>query len=595
MLLAADGERPLEERFELEAHLERCPRCRARREALGELGELLARSPAPALGSLDVGRALERIHQRLAEEPGSLPVERRSRPWRRAAAVAALLLALIGATAWWVLQTRGAGTSIPPAPEPDATTPVAAADAMPRIEAPPAAGPGESPPAPISYDQARARFRAVLSDGFAGSELGEDLEPRAQACDERVADLRREGWPIARLAETFLRDTDPRLAAAAARYLGLRGDRLAAGSIASAWREGVEPSALLAALVDLGESAVPVLATELDADVRFDAAVAALRAIGANAAPALEISIATRSARLAGELGPAERALLDALAATGPAAIAGFLRLAEAGVDAGELLARIDRVQGGSAELARLTASRDGRFSDETLLVFVGALHPLETLPWVEGLVRTYDLRGEVLSVLAEWDHPAAVRSHVRLALELTGARDLVVERFAEGLRRSPDSIVACATELLEARDAAGAGALLELMLEAETASAGQAFVELALSDVLAVDLRTWAALAIGELGSAREAGVLAERLSEIERSERRVFAAALVSIHVHLGPDGVRAALADGSERSVQRILTALSDTVARGSGAVGLQRVTRSIDAYLAELEPKNRREIP
>jgi hypothetical protein len=102
--------------------------------------------------------------------------------------------------------------------------------------------------------------------------------------------------------------------------------------------------------------------------------------------------------------------------------------------------------------------------------------------------------------------------------------------------------------------------------------------------DVLAPDDRQWAALAVGELGSERDAERLMAELGARPDTERRCTAACLVSIHAWLGAKGVEQLLAPCSPPNRRRVLEAF-DGISPGA-AVRVLRVARALDGALAEL---------
>src|SRR5262245_12788152 len=90
---------------DLDRHLSACPSCRRAHEEAVELVALLDWEHRADAG-------LARLEERLLDRPGVLPFRRPQRPvWRRLAAVAALLLALLGLGVW--LPTAGPGKGAP--------------------------------------------------------------------------------------------------------------------------------------------------------------------------------------------------------------------------------------------------------------------------------------------------------------------------------------------------------------------------------------------------------------------------------------------------------------------------------------------------
>jgi hypothetical protein len=124
----------------------------------------------------------------------------------------------------------------------------------------------------------------------------------------------------------------------------------------------------------------------------------------------------------------------------------------------------------------------------------------------------------------------------------------------------------------------------LELLIESEHPDAARALVPLVFCDALAADDRQWAALAIGELGTAEDAERLLGALEARPTDDRRCTAACLVSIHARLGSEGLERMLAPCSPANRRRVLAAFEG--GSSGAAVRVHRVARALDGALAEM---------
>lgn len=178
------------------------------------------------------------------------------------------------------------------------------------------------------------------------------------------------------------------------------------------------------------------------------------------------------------------------------------------------------------------------------------------------------------------------------------------MELFCELAERDPGRVELFVANLVSARDVVTAARFNELMIASAHPASAMALVRVAFGGLLSEDERTWAALAVGEVGGPREARALALGLEDLGGHERRLFAACLVSIYRHLGEDAVDASLAAFPSRCRRSVLEALAGlpigsdptTVAAGSGrgAVVLSRVARALGdaAYFSNPSPRDRR---
>ena len=258
----------------------------------------------------------------------------------------------------------------------------------------------------------RERVRRALADAFL--DAAREPEAAARRFDEAVRDLR--SWPVERYVEDFLRSDDERLAVAAVRCLGLRGDRLSVVKLRKALARPELSAVAVVALGRRGSPAVPALAEVLDAPDVGDAALRELAAIGgAAAAAALEEAAASAA-------GERRERLLDALADTGPSAVAVLLReAARSPDDSAATLFRLKRVDGGESELARIVATRAEEHPRDVLLDALVVLQPESALPWLEK--RCADYRpAAALACLSRWRGTTPLEVLLRLDAKRAGA-----------------------------------------------------------------------------------------------------------------------------------------------------------------------------
>jgi hypothetical protein len=392
---------------------------------------------------------------------------------------------------------------------------------------------------------------------------------------------------VRRFVEQELASADLALARAAVRCLGAGGEPSAAFALerglarAELAEEALEALGGLALAPESAETAMAVLARALGESALAPAALREIcRAGGPRAAACIER--AARATRSGGT--PSREALLDALTTTGPAAAAFLLRLAEEEGDEerAAILARLPLVAGAGAELARLLATQE--LAPGLAYGALEVLRPSEALPWLEERALALRERGRALDLLASYEGPEPLASTLRLA---------------QGGRVPRADVLALLVRLLEADGeraevqtrawarSAGAEALrtwLTLLLESGHAAAAPALVSLAFAPQLPEEDRVWAALAVGELGAGREARLLACELEG--RPEGRLGAAALVSIHAHLGAEGVEELLESMAPAARRRVFEAL-ESGGRSDGAVVIHRVARALEAARARLD--------
>ncbi len=563
--LALERELPLEKRLELERHLALCPECAelharalAVEEALERLGQPPERGP-------DVERALANV--RAALEPVQAAGRRAQAsagPGRRGARIAAGIAALLAAAALLWFARGAAG------PEEQGDSGVAASATEP----------------PSTPEEVERSVREHLRLAFAGVDQDQDPGQALARFQQATRDLARSGWPLRRYVEDLLEDPELDVARPAAIVLGELGDPLSAVRLERALdRAGLERAAL-STLGALGEPAVPVLSRTLDRPALATLALRELCRIGGRQASAAIERRLQRPAESAGANGvPSREALLDALTATGPSAVASLLELAQEDPTGGQqILARLPLVKDGGDELVRLLEHE--RHPRELLYEALALLVPAGALPWLAERCGEYRERPRALATLERWRGPAPLATVLELEQSGRVPRDDLVRLLRELVRRDAERLEEFTGELLARVEPFDEQAQrwLDLLLDTEAADAGRALVLLALSGDLPDDDRQWAALALAEIGTVEDARALAAGLEDLGPGDRRLFAAALVAIHRHLGVVGVERALGDLDPLDVRRVLLALDGLEERG-GAVGLHKVARALEGGLNE----------
>ncbi len=567
----------LEERFQLELHTSTCGACAEFERRARALQELLEGPGDPAPRVPDVDAAARAVFAALAQEPAHV-APRRGRP------AVALALGVVAAAAvgGCLLFTRTLRSRAP------AGAPVAG-PAVERL-GPPASA--QTPDADWTAASVEAGVRAALLELFPSA--GVDVAKARARFLERTRAPARAGWPVRRFVEGLLGSPDARVGLGAVRCLAALGEASSVAALERALAREELAASALEALGSLGEPAVPALERALGEPALVAGSLLQLcRVGGARAAGVLER--AARAAKPGAD--PSREALLDALTSTGPAAVASLLRLAEESERSGgraagtAVLARLSLVDGGAPALARaLEGERlPYDFGYRALLY----LQPPEALAWLEERCGIARERALALEALAGFPGLGPLGVGLRLAetgrapradvLALLGG---LFERDAEhGEQRAAAftrELTAASTERGHAR---GLRTWLELLIESAHPGAARALVSLVFCEALGDDDRQWAALAVGEFGTAEDAEQLLVELGGRAGEDRRRTAACLLSIHARLGSAGVERLLAPCSPANLRRVLAALAEA-GRAGEAVRVYRVARALDGALAEL---------
>ena len=595
--LALDGELALSERFRLDAHLERCSRCRALWEEQETLEQALADLPEAPLDRLDldvqvaaVRAGIERAREEDAHGDGlperpSLPPVRRAPSRRRAMGLAAAAVMLAGAWVLWQLRTSPPAPApvdrIVSAPEPESTEPTPPQPSAEGLDAQPTVD-DDGDVVLSRLRQARAHVAAELRVAWTGLEAlapRDEVEAAAQAFDAATLELEPD-WPLLRIVQGLAVGEDRDLGAAALRYLGVRGDGIAAGVLRDALGEADLGLVAVAALGDLGSAGLDALGEALvDVDLG-PAARDALLAHGGQEAVAVLAEVLGQQLRR-GE--PADE-LLELLATVEPSAAPELLNLVQRGlVSRGQALDLLARSPGaGEALMDRLEAG-ESRWSEALVFEALAVLRPAEGLAWIEERVTVRRLREPALACLASYADPDALQVLVRLHANGRVRGDLVEGAARDLLTRDPRAAVDLARRRPPELDDDPA-ALYQLLVATESAAAVPGLAALVYEPWLGSESRAWAALAVGELGTPDAARDLIEGLPRLGGGEEFIAAACLMAATQLAGPDlALRAVDAVGvADRSRERLMDQLADVSEQGLRVKTLHRVARELKPY-------------
>ena len=612
ILRAVDQDLPLEERFRLDDHLAQCSACATEYQRALHLEEAFARMPDPPHARLDLERTVRSIRTSLENSPPSgdnatIVVAASSRAPSKTLRALAVIMAVAGVVALWiVVGARPRDVAAPEVNGVDAPENIAIAPSPTRAreaESSVARPNGESDPvAETDAASVERQLREHLVAAFADSTDLADIAHCVERFDRFAAPIRR--WPLARIAAPMLRSDDLRLARSAARFLGMRGDRISVSQLqavldrhSSAARDSIAP-VVVRALGDLGRDAVSALGHALSFPALEPAALAQLARIGGvEAARFIESSLARRadSPGSTGSTTPFARRRFEALAAIGTPAVASFLRLAsDDNFEREQVLGWLDRVEGAGDEFARLMRAR--AIDDPDLVFEIAArLQPVAVLPWLEERASEHRYRARALACLERWDDTVPIRTLLRLDAAGWVPDADIVSSLRAIADRDGERFTALARDLLAAADPIVVDRYLDLLIASEHRAAASALVELTLANVLSDEARQWAALAVGELGGPEDATLLLAGVDRFGANECRLLAACLISIHLHLGEGGTAAALAGFAPRSIDRVNNALQQAIESDrdetrftGGAVELFRVARSLEGAFLSRNP-------
>ena len=621
ILASRDGRLSLAERLELDEHLACCEACRALDAADARLEEALGALPEPPVEQLDLDAAVRSIASRI-DAVGAREAARRVRRtlvWRRLAVACAAAVVLLVAWVQIGRRDRGVESGVPVVVR-GPRQPLRAAPSTPDepreelLETPSEPAVASLEPSPEAVEASKlpalelerlGRARATVRAAFAAAVAavpGSDMEPstlaaRLAATVAPLDELEREGWPVTRLVERVVSDTDGEVAALATRWLGRRGDRMSIGTIASLLRRPDVPVELrrqaVLALLDDGVPGVEALAPALDDAALRPVALEGLVARGGPAAVrVVEEALgatraeAERSAELAQALGrlgePGLDALLRSVTSRGP------------GADAA--LAQMRRTRGARGRLVASLAERAPPRDADARLLTAARLGLAEALPHLTRNALERDRRANALQALAAFDGPGALAVVLELWDSGRVAEDDLTAVTRAQLARDPEAAVALCDEIeLQGSPEARLARLLDLLLATESPAASPALARLVASPWLGRDGRQWAALALIGLGTEREARELADLLRTLGPADARLAAACALAIHAISGADVLRGALGPDAAPRAARLLALYESRPADRNQAVTLSRAARLLESWLDPENPERTRTSP
>ena len=609
---AVDGELSIDERFRLDAHVERCAACRADLAALEQLESALAGAPQPPVDSLDLERAVTAVRAGIEavgrtgdgdESPLDFaPAAEQSRrapgALRPVAAVFALAATLLALT-WLALRDPTVGPAIESGVETNAPR-----DDIAETTTPPTKDTvGQVPPTdlvgdtagdeqaiedvfvPERLEQVREEVAHQLAASWEGIPL---FASRAEvlAGAERFENATREltrDWPLLRIVQGLVESEDEALAGSAIRYLGLRGDAIAGGTLRDALDRPALGAAAVVALGDLGFAGLAGLEEALARPELAGLAVDHLVTVGGREVAGILAAAVER------ERGANVRPLLSALAAVEPPPVATLLRLArDDHAPLPDVLAALRGAPGAGKVLGELIAAGERRFEPELLLEVLAELRPAAALPWIEERAAERRTREPALACITAYRDADGLGVLVRLRANGRLRGELIVEAAADLITAAPEAAVDLARRQGEDEGRSASSALLSLLMEVEVESPesiGEALIALAFSRALSDDERLLAALAIGELGTEDCMPSLIEGMGALPAGKERLAAACLVSANALGGEDAVGAALVTVgalSTRNEERVLALLAERQAKDQPAVTLYKVARELEPY-------------
>ena len=569
ILPAIDGSLKIERVFELEEHLRGCDGCRARYEEARALDAALGRLPEPPVDRIDLDRAVAAVNAAIdrADIPVPALPPRRRTAWWIPIGVGAIAAAVL---LFFFLRTR---------PSEEVRAPEIVVEPPPPVVPQPEAPLPSEPLDPARLERARSEIRCLLAS--AADLLHGPADELAQRIDEGARDLHRTNWPVLRLVEANLADPDPLVARAAARYLGVRGDRLALRAL-----EGV-----------LGEPWIGVDAALALCDADADGLAAALREPRASALVVARLAERRdeRSARLLEDFlrdarGRNPLLAVDALARIGPAGVPALLRLGSDGtLSRDEVVDALARTEGAADAVAELVLARPRGLSDDLVLTAVAALQPPSALPRLERrCLELRELRPQALAAIARYGGTSGLEILVRLAASGRIPRAEIESPILETLRGDRDAGREVVLEADRAGRRAEIAALQRILADSPGADGAPALVALGGSRLLPSTDRRWCVLLAGETGLPADVSLLVDLFERVRPSERDVRAACLIAIRSLGGPEGLERFLESLPPRVAERVLALLAAREAKERPVSTVSRLSRELEDALAPLAP-------
>jgi len=600
ILPAIDGSLRIERVFELEEHLRACAECRASHAEALALDAALARLPEPPADRIDLDRAVAGVRAAIDRDGAPIrplaPRPRASRWIPVAIGGLAALAAAILAVFFLRSTTRPVQSEIPvpevavepPRPAPPRTAPPSPA---PPVEAPPTSEPLD----PARLERARDEVRCLLAEAAELLPPPGDPSPAlelARSFDDGARDLLWSGWPVPRLVEGNLADPDPLVARSAARYLGVRGDRLALRALESGLARPASCVDAALALCDAGDAGLEGLAVALREPLAASIVVARLaERPGESSARLLETAVRD-AARVREARGGSARLLeaIDALARLGPAGVSTLLRLGSDGTLArAEVVDALARTEGSADAVADLVLARPRGIEDALALAAVAALQPPRALPLLERrCLEVRELRPQALDAIALYGGRRGLETLVRLAASGRIPAAEVEAPILATLEGDRDSGRAVVLEATRASRRGEVAALHRILADSPARAGVPALVALGGSSLLPTSDRRWCVLLAGEAGLPQDADAVADLFRDLRSSEKEVRAACLIAIRALGGPERLATFLESLPPRVAERILALLAARDARDRPASTVTRLARELESALAPLAP-------
>lgn len=593
ILPAIDGSLRIERVFELEEHVRGCGECRARYEEARALDAALTRLPEPPVDRIDLERAVAGV--RAAIDSESAPIQRVA-PRRRASrwipiavgGVAALAAAVLVA---FLLRTR-------PSEVPGETRAPEVAVEPPPPDPGIAAAPVPEPLDPARLERARDEVRCLLAHAAELLPAPGDPSPAVELVrrfDDGARDLLRDGWPVSRLVEGNLADPDPLVARAAARYLGVRGDRLALRALETSLAHPPICVDAALALCDAGDAGLDGLAGALREPRASPIVVARLvQRRGESSARLLEGALRD-AARSRDARGGSARLLeaIDALARLGPVGVPAFLRMgSDATLTRAEVVDALARTEGSAEAVADLVRTRPRGIEDGLALSTIAALQPPRALPLLERrCLELRELRPQALETVALYGGRPGLEVLVRLAASGRIPRAEIETPILATLAGDRDAGRAVVLESTRAGRRGEIAVLHQILSDSPGSDGAPALVALGGSSLLPSSDRRWCVLLAGETGLAQDADAVAELFRSVRASEGEVRAACLIAIRSLAGPEGLgrlEQVLESLPPRVAERVLALLAARDAGDRPASTVSRLARELENALAPLAP-------
>lgn len=623
-----DGELGLERGFELEQHLESCTSCRTDWEHLRELDEGLARLAEPPQQGPDLDAMLARLR-----EDREAPVQELAGNSNRLRRVARIVLPLAAASALaagllWNREAADGGefvapntelaggqraqtdSQVGPAPSVDgareSTLPVAIESAnsesansestnseLADIELPQAelaqaehAQATAAPAEPIDnqlLERARDEVRTQLIAAAVPFRAGDiDVQQFASALDDNTRSLKQLGWPVLRIVERLLTDDETQTAGAAARYLGVRGDRSSVRQLALALEQPAVASEATRALADAGPRGIDGLALALASPAQRELACQLLVASNLpQAGAALAATFVAEERERQGEASSDD--LVESLVAMGPLAVPALLELGEEQhLSREQLVSALESIpSAGSLLVIELQTTGLSRQAQRTRVQCATSLVPASAASWLQARIHDRPWREFVREQIPQLAGTAAVDALIELNADSRLSSDDLSALVEHTLELDVRRFLTAIEDHRQISDGKWYEVLGVQLVAAQTPLALPAVRELLGTHSVTDELQRELVLYLGEHGDLDDLALLTRLFDACAEDERMLAAACLVAIEGVGGTDALNTALLGTDARTQSNLLHLLRR---RKAGT----RTTPSIYKLARELRP-------